>query len=194
MKPHRADDPRPSIAGRWKRRPPSSVDTTDGGVKSRSRGPYAWALSLLVVLGCGSGGVDRPVSPGLSREVREYLRSPLDGFGEALSPEWQTELMGAYRALADGQVDLIAGNSTDGQIEALDLVHLEDDRSYFPRYEAVPIVREELLATHPAVRRALAELGGTIDDATMRQLNYLVEVERRLIGDVAQDFLARIHP
>ncbi len=94
-----------------------------------------------------------------------------------------------YRALAEGQVDIIAGNSTDGQIESLDLVHLADDRAYFPPYEAAPVVRRATLRRHPGVRRALAGLAGTIDDATMRRMNRLVDVDRRDVRDVAREFL-----
>src|SRR3989454_5229154 len=69
-----------------------------------------------------------------------------------------------YRALADGKVDVIAGNSTDGQIAALHLVSLEDDRGYFPPYEAAVVVRDETLRRHPALGAALEELRGKISD------------------------------
>ncbi len=97
-----------------------------------------------------------------------------------------------YRALADGQVDLIAGNSTDGQIAALDLVALEDDRGYFPAYQAVPVVRRQVLRRYPDVGRALEELAGTIADSTMRRLNALVDVEHRDVVAVAREFLAGV--
>ncbi|HSC77469.1 MAG TPA: glycine betaine ABC transporter substrate-binding protein, partial [Candidatus Acidoferrales bacterium] len=93
------------------------------------------------------------------------------------------------RALLEKQVDLVAGNSTDGLIAALDLVVLEDDRHYFPPYEAVPIVRRETLARHPQVRAALAELAGLITDAEMRRLNYAVDGEHRDAKDVVREFL-----
>ena len=70
-----------------------------------------------------------------------------------------------YRALLDKQVDLVAGNSTDGLLAARDLVVLEDDKHYFPPYEAVPIVREDTLARHPEVRAAIEQLSGKISDA-----------------------------
>jgi glycine betaine/choline ABC-type transport system substrate-binding protein len=99
-----------------------------------------------------------------------------------------------YRALADGQVDLIAGNSTDGLIAALDLHQLEDDRSYFPPYEAAPLIRAELLDRHPGVGAALDELGGAISDDEMRRLNYLVDVEHRDLAAVVRDWLDRNVP
>ncbi len=94
-----------------------------------------------------------------------------------------------YRALADGQVDLIAGNSTDGLIEALDLYQLEDDKRYFPPYEAAPVVRRELLERHPEVASALDELAGGISDAEMRRLNYQVDVEHRDMPVVVREWL-----
>ena len=93
------------------------------------------------------------------------------------------------RALKDHQVDLIAGNMTDGLIPALDLFVLEDDKHYFPPYEAVAVVREQMLAKHPEVMRALNELGGKISDAEMRQLNYEVDGEKRDVKEVAGAFL-----
>lgn len=93
-----------------------------------------------------------------------------------------------YRALAEGQVDLIAGNSTDGQIAALDLYVLEDDRGYFPPYEAAPVVRRETLDARPGVRSALQELAGTISDEEMRRLNRQVDVERRAAAAVVREW------
>ncbi|HTJ85845.1 MAG TPA: glycine betaine ABC transporter substrate-binding protein [Terriglobales bacterium] len=93
------------------------------------------------------------------------------------------------RALKDHQVDLIAGNMTDGLIPALDLAVLDDDKHYFPPYEAVPVVREQTLDEHPEVRAALDELGGKISDAEMRRLNYAVDGQKRDVKEVAKEFL-----
>jgi glycine betaine/choline ABC-type transport system substrate-binding protein len=94
------------------------------------------------------------------------------------------------RALKDHQVDLIAGNMTDGLIPALDLFVLDDDKHYFPPYEAVPVVREETLAEHPEVKQVLDELAGKISDAEMRHLNYAVDGEKRDVKDVVREFLS----
>jgi len=99
------------------------------------------------------------------------------------------ELSLTYRALAEGKVDLVAGNSTDGLIEKLDLVQLADDRKFFPPYEAAPVVRRAVLDANPAVGPALAALGGKIDAATMRRLNRAVDVDGRAVPDVAREFL-----
>jgi osmoprotectant transport system substrate-binding protein len=93
------------------------------------------------------------------------------------------------RALRDRQIDLAAGNATDGLIAALDFFVLEDDRHYFPPYEAVPVVREIALRQHPEVAQALAGLEGKISDAEMRQLNYAVDGQHRDVKDVVHDFL-----
>ena len=93
------------------------------------------------------------------------------------------------RALKDKQIDLAAGNTTDGLIPALDLFVLEDDKHYFPPYEAVPIIREQTLAEHPEVKQALNELAGKISDPEMRQLNYEVDGQKRDVKEVVREFL-----
>ena len=95
------------------------------------------------------------------------------------------------RSLKEKQVDLIAGNTTDGLIPALDLLVLEDDRHYFPPYEAVPIIREQMLKLHPEVKTALDELAGKISDDEMRQLNYAVDGQHRDVKEVVREFLLR---
>jgi glycine betaine/choline ABC-type transport system substrate-binding protein len=95
------------------------------------------------------------------------------------------------RALKDKQVDLIAGNTTDGLIPALDLYVLEDDKHYFPPYEAVPIIRQQTLARHPEIKLALDELTGKISDADMRQLNYAVDGQHQDVKQVVREFLRK---
>ena len=98
-----------------------------------------------------------------------------------------------YRALLGNQVDLVAGNSTDGLIAARDLAILDDDRHYFPPYQAVPMVRRETLERHPAVREAINQLGGKISDEDMRRLNYTVDGEHRDVVEVVREFLSVKH-
>ena len=93
------------------------------------------------------------------------------------------------RALTSKQIDLAAGNMTDGLIPVLDLFVLEDDRHYFPPYEAVPIIRQEMLAHHPGVAQALHELAGKISDEDMRQLNYALDGQHRDVKEVVREFL-----
>jgi glycine betaine/choline ABC-type transport system substrate-binding protein len=94
-----------------------------------------------------------------------------------------------YQAVAQESIDLAAGDSTDGRIATLDLVVLEDDRRYFPPYEAVPLVRSETLERFPGLEEVLNRLAGQIDAATMRTLNHEVDGKHRDPADVAREFL-----
>jgi osmoprotectant transport system substrate-binding protein len=96
-----------------------------------------------------------------------------------------------YKALAAGEVDLIAGNSTDGLIDPLGLFVLEDDRHYFPPYDAVVVTRTDLDQRCKAATTALDSLASTIDDTTMRRLNYEVDGKKREVGEVVREWLAR---
>jgi osmoprotectant transport system substrate-binding protein len=93
-----------------------------------------------------------------------------------------------YRALVDHQVDIVAGNSTDGLIDSLGLVALEDDRHYFPPYDAVPIVRQSTLAQFPQLRAALADLNGKLSAADIRRLNYAVDAQHQDAAAVVRTF------
>jgi osmoprotectant transport system substrate-binding protein len=93
-----------------------------------------------------------------------------------------------YRALVDHQVDVVAGNSTDGTISALGLVALEDDRHYFPPYDAVPVVRKATLEQFPALRAALGELAGKVSASDIRQMNYAVDGLHKEPGAVVREF------
>src|SRR5205807_5252215 len=95
------------------------------------------------------------------------------------------------RALKEKQVDIIAGNTTDGLIPEFDLFVLEDERQYFPPYEAVPIIRRDAITRHPEVAAALADLAGKISDDEMRQLNYAVDGQHRDVKEVVGEFLRR---
>ena len=95
------------------------------------------------------------------------------------------------RALKDHQIDIAAGNATDGLIPTLDLFVLEDDRRYFPPYEAVPVVRSEIVNLHPEVVSALGQLAGKISDQQMQQLNYAVDGQHRDVKQVVHEFLQR---
>jgi osmoprotectant transport system permease protein len=99
----------------------------------------------------------------------------------------------SYRALAQGQVDLIAGDATAGLIQGLDLVQLEDNRHYFPPYDAAPVARAETLLRYPQMKIALERLGGRISAADMRMMNYAADVEHRDVADIVRQFLGRLN-
>jgi osmoprotectant transport system substrate-binding protein len=117
--------------------------------------------------------------PGLARKYNlHFARPPL-----------AMDLGLLYRAIQNHQVDLIVGSSTDGLIPTLDLVVLEDDRHYFPPYDAVPIVRQQSIQRFPMVKTALEELGGKISQQEMQKMNYSVDGEHRDPAAVAAEFL-----
>jgi osmoprotectant transport system permease protein len=99
-----------------------------------------------------------------------------------------------YRALAAGEIDVTAGDATSGLIDALDLAVLEDDRQYFPVYDAVPVARTALLLSMPAVGEALRALEGRLSAATMRRLNGAVDRDRQSPGAVVRAFLDQATP
>ena len=120
--------------------------------------------------------------PGLSRAY---------GLDFAAPPR-AMDLSLIYRALAQRQVDLIAGDATSGLIAAYDLVMLQDTRRYFPPYDAVGVARSAVLLRHPEVRTALDALSGHISMDDMRRMNEAVDVQRQDPAAVARDFLARL--
>ncbi|HXV83149.1 MAG TPA: glycine betaine ABC transporter substrate-binding protein [Candidatus Binatia bacterium] len=129
--------------------------------------------------GFGQDFMSRPDGyPGFARTY---------GFHFAETREMDLSL--TYRALAEGQVDLIAGNSTDGLINYYGLVQLADDRRYFPPYDAVPVVRRATLTKYPELREVLRKLGGVLTVEEMRKLNYSVDGEKRAPKDVVREFL-----
>ena len=94
-----------------------------------------------------------------------------------------------YKALASGQVDVIAGNSTDGLIASLGLHMLEDDRAYFPPYAAAVVAHTDVSRKCAGARAALDSLAGRLDDEAMRRLNYQVDGGKRDVAEVVHEFL-----
>lgn len=93
-----------------------------------------------------------------------------------------------YQALSDHKVDVIAGDSTNGLVAALDLTVLEDDKQYFPPYQAAPVVSRQSLARFPDLERTVSRLGGMVSDDEMRRLNYEVDGKRRDVAAVVREF------
>jgi osmoprotectant transport system permease protein len=106
------------------------------------------------------------------------------------SPPRVMDLTLSYRALADGQVDLIAGDATAGLIKGLDLFRLEDNRHYFPPYDAAPVARSKTLLRYPEVRAALERLAGRIAASDMQAMNYAADAQHEDVRTIAQRFLA----
>ena len=113
----------------------------------------------------------------------ETYRLPLQG-----SPKTM-DLGLLYKALEQGQVTMVAGNATDGQLSRLDVVVLQDDKGYFPPYDSSLVVRSDSLKDNAPLREALTELAGRFTDQTMRTLNDRVDGEHRPVRKVAEQFL-----
>lgn len=94
-----------------------------------------------------------------------------------------------YRAIDAGEVDVINSYTTDGQLQIYDLRVLEDDRSYFPPYHALPLVLEETLEEYPELEGVLQQLEGEIDELAMQAMNAKVDNEGMMVEIVAQEFL-----
>jgi osmoprotectant transport system permease protein len=125
----------------------------------------------------------------------EFLQRPdgYPGLVRAYRLDFGTEpaamdLSLVYKALADGNVDVIAGDATSALIDALDLVALEDTRSYFPPYDAVPVARTAAVLETPAIGRAIARLAGRVSAADMRAMNRAVDVDKQDAARVARRF------
>lgn len=97
-----------------------------------------------------------------------------------------------YIACREGQVDVISAFSTDARIAAYNLVVLIDDKQFFPPYYACILIRDDLLAKAPELEDLLNQLAGKIDDATMTNLNYQVDIEKKDPSQVAREFLISI--
>jgi len=134
-------------------------------------------------LGVGYEFLSRP--DGLPGLIETY-HLPLDGTPRSM------DLGLLYQALKQKQVDMVAGNLTDGLISAMGLKVLRDDKSYFPPYEAALAVRDAALAANPRLGPALAALNGKISTEQMRKMNYQVDGEHRPVRDVAKEFLVQI--
>lgn len=132
-------------------------------------------------LGVGYEFLGRP--DGLQSLTTAYAALRMEGSPRSM------DLGLLYRALQDKQVDLVAGNTTDGLLSKLDVVVLTDDSHAFPPYEASLVAREAALKLHPQMEEALASLSGRISDATMRKLNYEVDGNHRGVAEVAAEFL-----
>ncbi len=153
-----------------------AVRKEDGGVSTLSRAAASrpWKLGVGYEFAHREDGL-----PGLMRT-----------YGLRLSGRVKTMDLGLlYQALAQRQVDMVAGNSTDGMLSVLPVTVLKDDRHYFPPYECALVVREAAERQFPGLRQALAELSGRIDSETMRRLNYELDGRHRPAREIARDFL-----
>jgi glycine betaine/choline ABC-type transport system substrate-binding protein len=97
-----------------------------------------------------------------------------------------------YQAIANHEVDVICGFSTDGRIPAYDLVALEDDLKFFPPYYAAPVVRSSLLEAHPELKEMFTKLEDSVTNEKMQELNLLVDEQKQSPKTVAKNFLSSL--
>src|ERR687885_45476 len=96
-----------------------------------------------------------------------------------------------YKTLNNNQADVAVAFGTDGEISALKLVILEDDKKLFPPYQVAPVIRQETLEQNPGIRDALNSLSPKLTTETMQRLNYEVSGKQREPAEVAKEFLAQ---
>jgi osmoprotectant transport system substrate-binding protein len=162
-----------SSASNIKTDPMSDVKPSDPSTGSGQAMGHPWRL------GVGYEFQSRP----------DGLRGLEAAYGLRFSEPPRTMDLGLlYRALAGRQVDMVAGNSTDGPIRALGFVVLADDRHYFPPYEAVPLFREDSLHAHPEIQVALDRLAGKVNASQMQAMNDAVDGQHRDVGQVVREF------
>lgn len=124
----------------------------------------------------------------LNREGDGY-QGFIDMYGFEFGDAYPMQIGLVYQAVESGDMDVVLAYSTDGRIEAFDLVNLEDDKQFFPPYDASPVARKDVLEEHPDVRELIEALAGSIDQETMRQMNYEADVQMKEPSIVAKEFL-----
>jgi osmoprotectant transport system substrate-binding protein len=151
-------------------------DKADGGLSTLTQAAMAhpWKLGAGYEFARREDGL-----PGLMKTYGLRLSGPVKTMDLGL----------LYQALSKHQVDMVAGNSTDGMLSILPITVLNDDRHYFPPYECALVVREAAERQFPALRPALMELSGRITSETMRHLNYELDGKHRPAREIARNFL-----
>lgn len=133
-----------------------------------------------LILGCEFEFLDRPDGlPGLKETYGMNFKNAV-GMDHGIM----------YRSLVEGEVDVIDAFATDGQIKVHGLVILEDDKSFFPPYDAGALIRNDILEKYPEIESALNELGGVMSESDMQALNAKVDEEGLKAEVVAREFLA----
>jgi osmoprotectant transport system permease protein len=152
---------------------------------------YALAIGFVIYLQIDQKSDDRMVVAGFPSEFLERG----DGY-EGLKKVYnlnlhvrEMEIGLMYQAVQNGDVDVISGFSTDGRIEAFDLVKLTDDQNYFPPYHAAPLVRRDLLRRFPELESLFKKIEGSLTDSLMTSLNFRVDERKEDIRSVAREYL-----
>lgn len=94
-----------------------------------------------------------------------------------------------YKAIKNGDVDVVEVYSTDANVEKMDLVLLDDDRNYFTKYQAVWIARHDFIRKHPQAWSSLTSLCGKLNGDSVRRMNMQADIEKKRLGSIASLFL-----
>ncbi len=108
-------------------------------------------------------------------------------FRESKTRRMETKLL--YNALREDQFDVVAGIATDGRVDYYDLLELDDDLEFFPAYNGVPVIRQQLLEQNPKLKELINRIPALISNETLKQLTYQVDVERRDVFEVVRAWL-----
>jgi osmoprotectant transport system substrate-binding protein len=155
------------------------------------KGPDARARNLQTLSDASKLNVGWTLGVGYEFEQRQDGLAALDRtYGLKWNGQPKTMDLGLlYKALEQGQVTMIAANTTDGLLSRLDLKVLTDDRHAFPPYQVAIATREDTMNRNPGLREALVELSGKLTNQQMRELNYRVDGEHRAVAETASEFL-----
>ncbi len=152
-------------------------------------------LLAVVVIGCPAEENDV-----LIREVKlaaspEFIHEPegLNSLEETYNFQfdliYEMAIGLTHEALRSGDVDAAIGYATDGKIEEIGLIKLEDDQNAFPARNPAPVIRSEVLEIYPEIEPLLEQVAPLLDNITMTHLNYLVDIEEKKPADVAKEWL-----
>lgn len=97
-----------------------------------------------------------------------------------------------YQAMANDEVDCVPAYTTDAQLSSDEFVLLDDDKHFWPPYNIIPVVRQELIDAHPDVAEIINKISAAIDTETMTKLNAQVDIDKEEYEDVAADFYATL--
>lgn len=135
----------------------------------------------LILLGPPAFKTREDALPGIKRVYGDFELKEFKGVDPGLR----------YQGLKNGEGNVVVAFGTDGEISALNLVVLEDDKQLFPIYQVAPVVRQEILDKHPNIRDALNAIAPLLTDEVMQRLNYEVSGKQREPADVAKEFLVQ---
>lgn len=113
-------------------------------------------------------------------------------YGISFGKTYPMEVALVYNAVASKKMDIVLAYSTDARLKEYELVTLEDDKHFFPPYDASPVIRKDVLEKHPELDEIIGLLIGKIDARTMVDLNYEVDVNKRNEKKVAEEYLKKV--